>query len=104
MNAELTKYDVTLFGISRDSLASHDNFITKYDLPFILLSDPDTEIMKAYGAFGEKKMYGKSVQGVIRSTVLIDQEGLVLKHWAKIAKPADHPGKVLEYLENMKKT
>jgi len=66
------------------------------NLPFPLLSDPDKKIMTAYGAFGEKKMYGKVVRGVIRSTVWIGPDGKVQRHWPKVAKPADHPQKVLE--------
>ena len=57
--------------MSKDSLASHDKFIAKFDLPFVLLSDPEGTMMQAYGAFGEKTMYGKKVLGTIRSTVVV---------------------------------
>ncbi len=74
-------------------------FIEKNHLPFPLLSDPEKRIMTAYGAFGEKKMVGKTVQGVIRSTVWIGPDGTVKKHWPKVARAADHPLKVLEALK-----
>ena len=70
-------------------------------LPFTLLCDPEKKVMKKYGAFGEKKMYGKVTMGVIRSTVLIGTDGKVIKHWKRVAKAADHPGKVLETLKKV---
>src|SRR5664279_5595075 len=82
----LDNLNVTLFGISKDSLNSHDKFIRDFGLPFILLSDPEAMMMKAYGAFGEKTQYGKTTMGTIRSTVVIGQDGKVLKHWPKVAK------------------
>ena len=88
-----------VIGISPDSPASHEKFICDHGLPFLLLSDPDKKVMTKYGAFGEKMMYGKKTQGVIRSTVWVGPNGKVKKHWAKVAKAADHPGKVLEALE-----
>ena len=88
--------DTVIIGISPDSESSHEKFATKYELPFILLSDPDREVMTKYGAFGEKMMYGKKVQGVIRSTVWVDPKGKVKKHWRCVPKAADHPQKVLD--------
>jgi peroxiredoxin Q/BCP len=96
LHDEFLKRDVVILGVSPDSEASHQKFIEKNTLPFTLLSDPDKKVMTAYGAFGEKKMYGKVVQGVIRSTVWIGPDGKVKKHWPKVAKAADHPQKVLE--------
>lgn len=93
---EFQKKDFVIIGISPDSQASHQNFIEKNDLPFILLSDPDKKVMAQYEAFGEKKMYGKTTKGVIRSTVWVGPEGKIKKHWPKVAKAADHPQKVLE--------
>jgi peroxiredoxin Q/BCP len=72
--------------------------VAKYDLPFTLLSDPDRKVMEAYGAYGEKMMYGKKVTGVIRSTVWIGTDGKVVKHWKKVPKAETHPEKVLEAL------
>jgi peroxiredoxin Q/BCP len=93
---EFQKRDIVILGISPDSEASHRNFIAKNDLPFTLLSDPEKKVMTRYEAFGEKKMYGKIVMGVIRSTVWVGPDGKVIKHWRKVAKAADHPQKVLE--------
>lgn len=87
-------------GISRDSLLSHQRFIDNNDLNMVLLSDPDATVMKAYHAFGEKTMYGKTVSGVIRSTVLICPDGTVGKHWTKVAKAEHHPAQVLEYVKD----
>jgi peroxiredoxin Q/BCP len=85
-----------VLGISPDSQASHQTFIEKNSIPFPLLCDPDKKVMAKYEAFGEKKMYGKVVMGVIRSTVWIGPDGKVKKHWKKVAKAADHPQKVLQ--------
>jgi peroxiredoxin Q/BCP len=95
---DFKKSDTVIVGISPDSEASHEKFAAKYELPFVLLSDPDKKVMTKYGAFGEKIMYGKKVQGVIRSTVWVDPKGKVKKHWRKVPKAADHPAKVLENL------
>ena len=88
-----------MLGVSPDSEASHAKFSAKYDLPFPLLSDPKRTVMTKYGAYGEKVMYGKKTMGVIRSTVWIGPNGKIVKHWRKVTKAADHPGKVLEALE-----
>ena len=88
-----------VLGISPDSEASHRKFRDKYALPFTLLSDPERKVMARYGAFGEKTMYGRKTQGVIRSTVLIGPDGKVVKHWRRVVKAADHPQKVLEALQ-----
>ena len=84
--------------MSPDSKESHGKFVGKYQLPFTLLCDPDKRVMRKYGAFGEKKMYGKTVQGLIRSTVWVGPDGKVRKHWRRVARAADHPAKVLEAL------
>jgi peroxiredoxin Q/BCP len=95
--AAIAKHAV-LFGVSKDSIASHEKFAAKYKLPFTLLSDPDAEVMKAYGAFGEKVMYGKPVMGTIRSTVVIGPNGKVAKHWPAVKKAEEHPEEVLAFL------
>jgi len=97
-NKEIQALDTVILGVSPDSPASHQKFIDKYTLNFDLLSDPDRKVMSRYGAFGEKNMYGKTVQGVIRSTVWIGPDGKVRKHWRRVPKAADHPEKVLEAL------
>jgi peroxiredoxin Q/BCP len=99
LHSRLVDLDAALVGISKDSLASHDRFISKFGLPFVLLSDPDAEVMKAYGAFGEKTMYGKKVLGTIRSTVVVGPDGKVLRHWPAVRKAESHPGEVLAFLE-----
>jgi peroxiredoxin Q/BCP len=88
-----------VLGVSPDSEASHRKFIDQINIPYPLLCDPEKKMMKTYDAFGEKKMYGKVSMGVIRSTVWVGPDGKVKKHWQKVAKAADHPGKVLEALQ-----
>ncbi|HKK51412.1 MAG TPA: peroxiredoxin [Myxococcota bacterium] len=94
---------IAVVGISPDDEASHQKFMDKYGLGFTLLCDPDKKVMTKYGAFGEKMMYGKKTQGVIRSTVWIGPEGKVQKHWRRVAKAEDHPKKVLEAVKTAKK-
>jgi len=94
------KAGAVVLGVSKDSLASHDKFIRDFGLPFVLLSDPEAAAMKAYGAWGEKTMYGKKITGVIRSTVVIGPDGKVLAHWLPVRKAADHPAEVLAYLKD----
>ena len=85
-------------GVSKDSIKSHCTFRDKYAIKFPLLSDPDLTVHKAYGAFGEKTMYGKKVQGVIRSTFLIGPDGKLARVW-KSVKVDGHVAKVLESLQ-----
>jgi thioredoxin-dependent peroxiredoxin len=95
---ELGRSGAVLLGISADDAESHRRFATKYRLPFTLLSDPDHEVMRAYGAYGEKMLYGRKVTGVIRSTVWIGPDGRVRRHWARVANAAKHPAQVLAAL------
>jgi thioredoxin-dependent peroxiredoxin len=88
-----------VLGISRDSIAVHKKFAEKFDLPFVLLADPKAEVMKKYQAFGKKMMYGKTVEGTIRSTMVIDPTGKVIKHWATVKKADQHPHEVLAFLQ-----
>jgi len=98
-NQKLRENGIVLLGVSKDSIASHNKFIDAFGLPFVLLSDPDTTMMQAYEAFGEKVTCGKKTIGIIRSTVVIGPDGIVKKHWPKVAKAEQHPGQVLEYLK-----
>ena len=98
LQLQLEGLGVALLGVSRDSLPSHDRFIDKFGLPFVLLSDPEAGMLRAYGAFGEKRMYGKTVEGVIRSTVVVGPDGVVRRHWPQVKKAQDHPSEVLAYL------
>jgi peroxiredoxin Q/BCP len=95
---DLHALGAVVLGVSADDAASHALFASKYRLPFTLLSDPDRKVMRAYGAYGEKTMYGRKVVGVIRSTVWIGPDGRVRRHWARVASAADHPAKVLAAL------
>ena len=97
-HAALLKKGVIVLGVSKDSIASHGKFIASHNLPFTLLSDPDATMMAAYGAYGEKVMYGKKTTGTIRSTVVIGPDGIIKKHWTKVAKAEQHPAQVFEYL------
>ncbi len=82
---QLKKLGVTVVGVSKDSIASHCKFRDRYKLSFPLLSDPDGTTLEAYGAWGDKVMYGKKMKGIIRSTVLIDKAGKVAQHWPKVS-------------------
>lgn len=97
-NIELiqTKNAVVL-GVSPDSLKSHQNFINKQNLNFTLLSDPDHKVVQAYGAWGEKKMYGKTYWGILRTTFVIGKDGII-KHVFEKVKPDSHAEEVLAVL------
>jgi peroxiredoxin Q/BCP len=82
---ELAELGAVVLGVSKDSIASHCKFRDKYALTFPLLADPDTKMMATYGAWGDKVLYGKKSKGIIRSTVLIDRDGNVAKHWPKVS-------------------
>ena len=84
-------------GISADSEASHGKFKSKFNLPFYLLSDPEKKTIQAFGAWGEKKMYGKAYEGILRSTFVIGENGKVLKVFPSV-KPADHANEVMAIL------
>ena len=98
-NSRLKRSGVVVLGVSKDSIDSHNRFAGKYKLPFILLSDPKAEVMKKYGAFGKKMMYGKEVQGTIRSTVVVGPKGEVIKHWPAVKKAEAHPEEVWAFLK-----
>jgi len=100
MGLSLKKSGAVVLGVSKDSVDSHNKFIAKYKLPFTLLSDPKAEVMKKYGAFGKKMMYGKTVEGTIRSTVVIGPKGDVIKHWPAVKKAEAHPEEVLSFLKD----
>ncbi len=89
--------DVAVVGVSKDSAASHQKFAEKYDLPFVLLSDPELEAIKAYDVWQEKKMYSKVSFGVVRTTYVIDEKGMIEKTMPKV-KPDTNAIDILEYL------
>ena len=102
LQPKLKKLNAVVLGVSKDSLPSHGEFIKKFKLPFVLLSNSSASVMRKYGAFGEKVQYGKTIMGTIRSTVIINPDGNVSKHWKKVTKADEHPAKVLEFLEARK--
>jgi len=99
LHAAFADLDAVVLGVSRDSRASHDKFIAKFGLPFVLLTDAATTMMSAYGAWGEKVLYGKKSLGIIRSTVVIAPDGTVRRHWPTVKKAEEHPAEVLAFLQ-----
>ena len=89
--------NTVVIGVSKDSVASHRKFADKYTLPFLLLSDPELTVLQAYGVWQEKKMYGKVSMGVVRSTYLIDEEGVIQAVMPKV-KPDTNAAQILELL------
>lgn len=96
--AEYEKTGAVIIGISKDSIKSHFNFAAKNELPFILLSDPDLIAIKGYDVWQEKKLYGKTSMGVVRSTYVIDENGNIEAAWGKV-KPEANVQDVLVYLQ-----
>ena len=91
------KMGVAVIGVSKDSVASHGKFAAKYDLPFLLLSDPELQAIQAYDVWHEKKMCGKVSMGVVRTTYIIDENGVI--EWAKEkVKPDENAAEILAYL------
>ena len=86
-----------VLGVSKDSVASHKKFQEKYNLPFTLLSDPEKTVIQAYDVWKEKKLYGKVSMGVVRSTYLIDENGIIIRALDKV-KPGDNPAQMLAEL------
>lgn len=96
--ADFRKDDIVVIGISKDSEASHRKFAEKYSLPFIILSDPELIAIKAYDVWQEKKLYGKSSMGVVRTTYIIDENGMIEKVMEKV-KPDTNTAEILTYLK-----
>lgn len=96
--AAFQQLNVAVIGISKDSQRSHHNFIQKYDLPFVLLSDPQLEAIQAYDVWKEKKLYGKVSMGVVRTTYIIDENGIIEKVFEKV-KPDTNAEEILAYLK-----
>ena len=95
---EFKKLNCDIFGISKDSVDSHKKFISKFKIPFQLLSDEKIVALKKYGAWGEKSMYGKKFMGIKRTTVLINPKGKIIKIWNNV-KVKDHAKEVLKCLK-----
>ena len=96
---ELKAMGVVVIGVSKDSVLSHVKFAEKYSLPFILISDPELEAIKAYDVWQEKKNYGKVSMGVVRSTYIIDEQGVIEKVMPKV-KPDTNAADILNYLKS----
>ncbi len=99
--ARLQGLGARVYGISRDSLKSHQTFIAKQSLTFPLLSDPDCALLKPLGAFGKKVMYGKEVEGILRSTFLVDPKGIIRHVWPKVSVKG-HVQEVIDVLQGLK--
>ena len=95
--SEFEKKNAVVIGISKDSASSHEKFAEKYNLPFVLLSDPELQAIQAYGVWQEKKLYGKTSMGVVRTTFLIDEQGKIMKVMPKV-KPDTNAAEVLDIL------
>ncbi|HMG22344.1 MAG TPA: peroxiredoxin [Kofleriaceae bacterium] len=98
----LKKLGAVVLGASKDSIASHCKFRDKFGLAFPLLSDPDGKVLEAYGAWGDKVMYGKKLKGIIRSTVVIGKDGKVAHHWPKVSVKG-HVAEVVEVVKQLAK-
>lgn len=96
--ADLAGKGYEVIGVSADSEQSHQKFIAKYDLPFTLVSDPDKKILKAYGAWGMKKLYGKEYEGILRKTFVISENGMIMKVFTKV-ETKDHTAQILSEIE-----
>ena len=96
---DFAKLGAEIVGVSKDSVKRHDNFKAKYDLPFTLISDEDGKICEAYGVWQEKKNYGKTYMGIVRSTFLIDEKGRIAEVWRNL-RVKGHVEKVLEAAGN----
>lgn len=97
---EFKALNCEVIGISKDSVASHQKFAAKYELPFVLLSDPELTAIQAYDVWKEKKQYGKVSMGVVRSTCVIDENGVIIKSMGKV-KPDTNAEEILEFLRSL---
>lgn len=97
---EFEKLGVTIYGISRDSLKSHDKFTIKESIPFALISDPDEIVCRHFDVIKTKNMYGKQVQGIERSSFLFDQQGQLIHSWRKV-RAAGHAAMLLDFIKQL---
>ena len=101
LHGEFVRRNCAVYGVSRDSMKSHQGFKSKMSFPFELLSDPDEKICNLFGVMNMKNMYGKKVWGVVRSTFVIDPEGVVRREWRGLRVPG-HAREVLEFVKSLK--
>jgi peroxiredoxin Q/BCP len=99
LHPEFVKAGIAVFGVSRDSVASHEKFKTKFSFPFELLSDADEELCKGFGVMKMKNMYGKQVRGIERSTFVIDRNGSIVREWRGVKVPG-HAREVLDFVKS----
>ena len=97
---QIREKGAVVIGINKDTVASHKKFQEKYGLPFILLSDTEKKVLESYDVWKEKNNYGKVTMGIVRSTYLIDENGLIIKAFSKV-KAADNPAQMLEELKGL---
>ncbi|MEN7344096.1 MAG: peroxiredoxin [Pseudomonadota bacterium] len=102
LNPKFKRANTVIFGVSRDSLASHEKFKAKYNMPFELISDPDETLCRYFDVIKEKNMYGRKVMGIERSTFLIDADGKLREEWRKV-KVKEHADAVLEAAKALNK-
>lgn len=95
---EFSDLNTVILGISKDSIASHQKFVEKQNLPFLLLSDPEGEVCEKYGVIKDKNMFGRKYKGIERSTFVIDKDGKIAKAYRKV-KVADHVQEVLQFVK-----
>jgi peroxiredoxin Q/BCP len=100
LNDQFSKKNTLIFGVSRDSISSHEKFKEKYQFPFDLISDENEEICKIFDVIKEKNMYGKKYMGIERSTFLIDENGKLIAEWRKV-KAKGHAQIILDYLSDL---
>lgn len=96
------KDDIIVIGISKDTVTSHQKFTQKFELPFILLADTELNAIQSYDVWKEKKLYGKTYMGVVRSTYILDEDGMIIKVFPK-ANPSTNPTDILDYLDTYRK-
>jgi thioredoxin-dependent peroxiredoxin len=101
LHGEFVRRNCAVYGVSRDSIKSHEGFRAKMNFPFELLSDPDEKVCTLFGVMKMKNMYGKKVWGVVRSTFVIDPEGVVRREWRGLKVPG-HAREVLEFVKSLK--
>ena len=97
---ELERHDIVVLGISGDSVKSHKKFADDHNLNFTLLSDPGRDTIRAYGALGQKSMFGKTYEGILRNTYLINPDGQIAKEYLKV-KPEDHAIQIIKDVETL---
>ena len=100
MHDQFEKLNTVILGVSRDSVKTHENFKAKQEFPFDLLSDKEETLCGIFDVIKEKNMYGKKVMGIVRSTFLIDEKGILRKEWIKVKVP-DHVAEVLEVVKQL---